>query len=216
MGSFNLIENNFLKDFSQVWGNGVHGPNFCWISTSLVFVLVNTYSYNPQVVECYAINPMKCYIVHLWTSIIILERELQKWNFMLYEKFIHTLCCLGLCLWLILIVEILFINSYNVELCVRFRYLNFFPLAPNQMVLISRSWEGEDVFCYALNHDLILCEAFLLSCWPLYIFYHKFCKLITSIIASLLLQSLKLGFLRFSFFHSWFSKLLTTCHHTNC
>jgi hypothetical protein len=78
--------------------------------TILMFVLVNTHSYNPQVVECHAINLMACYIVHLWTSIIILERELQKWKFMFYEKVIHTLCCLGLWLWLILIVEILFIN----------------------------------------------------------------------------------------------------------
>jgi hypothetical protein len=84
----------------------------------LMFVLVNTYSYNPQMVECHAINPTECYIVHLWASIIILEQELQKWNFMLYEKLIHTLCCLGLYLWLILIVEILFINcsrEWNVK-----------------------------------------------------------------------------------------------------
>jgi hypothetical protein len=37
-------------------------------------------------------------------------------------------------------------KSFDNELCLRFLYLNFFPLAPNQMVLISRLWEGEDVF----------------------------------------------------------------------
>jgi hypothetical protein len=42
-----------------------------------------------------------------------------------------------------------FINdpeSYNVELRIRFLYLNFFPLTPNQMVLISISWGNEDFF----------------------------------------------------------------------
>ncbi len=37
-------------------------------------------------------------------------------------------------------------KSFDNELCLRFLYLNFFPLDPNQMVLISRLWEGEDVF----------------------------------------------------------------------
>jgi len=81
-----------------------------------------------------------------------------------------------------------------VELCIRFLYLIFFPLAPNQMVLIFRSWEGEDFFFNILNHDLTLWEAFLLSCLSLSIFYCKPCKLITFVIASLLMQSLKLGF----------------------
>jgi hypothetical protein len=60
-----------------------------------------------------------------------------------------------------------FINdhaSYNVELRIRFLYLNFFPLTPNQMILISRLWGGEDVFFNALNRDLTLWEAFVLSC----------------------------------------------------
>jgi hypothetical protein len=79
----------------------------------------------------------------------------------------------------------------NVELHLRFLYLKFFPLVHNQMVFISRSWEGDDVFFDILNCDLTLWEAILLSCWTLFIFYHKFCELFTSIIASLLLQSLK-------------------------
>jgi hypothetical protein len=40
--------------------------------------------------------------------------KLQKWDFVLYEKFIPTLCYLRLCMWFILVVEILFIRFDNV------------------------------------------------------------------------------------------------------
>ncbi len=80
------------------------------------------------------------------------------------------------------------------ELRIRFLYLNFFLLAPNQMVLISKSWEGENVFFNVLDHDLTLWEALLLDCQSFSIFYYKLCKLITFVIASLLMQSLKLGY----------------------
>ncbi len=79
------------------------------------------------------------------------------------------------------------------ELHTRFLHLNFFPLAFNRMIFISRLWEGEDFFQH-LNYDLILWDAFLLSCWSLSIFCHTLWKLIISIIASLLMQSLKLSF----------------------
>ncbi len=70
----------------------------------------------------------------------------------------------------------------------------FFPLPPNQMVLISISWEGEDVFFDILNCDLTLWEAFLLSCQSLYVLCRKFCESITYVIPFLLLQSLKFSF----------------------
>jgi hypothetical protein len=61
------------------------------------------------------------------------------------------------------------------------------------MVFISRLWESVDVFFYALDHDLILWEAFLLSCWSFFVFFRNFYEVIISIITSLLLQFLKLS-----------------------
>ncbi len=52
-------------------------------------------------------------------------------------------------------------KSFDNKLRIRFLYLNFFPLVPKQMILISRSWEGEDVFFDTLNYDLTLWESFL-------------------------------------------------------
>lgn len=49
------------------------------------------------------------------------EWELQKWGSMLYEKFVFTLCCSGLCLWFTLVVNIILKNyrkTKNVKKCV--------------------------------------------------------------------------------------------------
>jgi hypothetical protein len=63
------------------------------------------------------------------------------------------------------------------------------------MVFISKLWEGEDVFFNIRNHDLTLCGRYS-SCFAslFFVFCHKLCELITSIIVSLLVQYLKPSF----------------------